>query len=220
MPYNRFSRRSTKKHLRRMKPRKPLRYEVADMAYKGYKLATAIASTINTEYKFFDIENNANPTTTGSLQYLNLVDQGDTSITRDGATARMKSLAMKWRAVQHASATNTFLRVLLFIETQPSGVTAGIADILQSVSTLSPREMLTRGNFIILKDWHVSLDSTADTSAYKEFYREIDLKTLWDGTGAGIADLERGAIGVVFLSNEATNAPGVDFFSRVRFVDN
>ena len=47
------------------------------------------------------------------------------------------------------------------------------------------------------------------------------MKSLYKGTGGGSwTDNESGGLGFLLISDEATNAPSIQSYTRVRFIDN
>lgn len=229
MPYKRsyrrrhYSARSRSRAMTRFKPRKPTRYKVADMAYKGFKLASQIASVINTEYKSLDVLYTGTPNAGGDVTLLNDIDAGDTISTRDGVQARMKSLECKWIADRNGSSTQaaTRVRIVFFIWKDPKtvGLVPALTEILDTTAPgiLALRNLDNRHDFVILKDYFLNLQGT-NTSLHGEWYKELDMKTLWKSTDG--TSVEQGALYVAAYSNEATNTPSVSVNARVRFIDN
>lgn len=209
--------------LAKARPKKPTRYKIADMAYKGYKLASALAQTINTEFKYFDTEASVLTTLTSAGVHLNPIPQGDTAQSRDGNTARMKSLQFNFRTLADPTVLNSnvgiFLRLVLFLVPDPEPNTIyGSSDVLQTANVLSPRNLHNRGDVIILKDWLIRHDNASQRSTSKEYYKELDLKSVWNNTGTG-STIEKGYIGMIAFSN-SIDGVNVDYYSRVRYIDN
>lgn len=176
---------------------------------------------INVEFKYLDTVGNAKSmTTSGNIDQLLLVAQGDGGSSRDGNQIRAKSLELNFNVTQHSSATASQARVIVGIQTDPEGNPPAWTDLMISATTVAPRNLQNRHNFIILKDYVFPLAINGRRNAASQFYRRIDLKQLYNGTGASIGSLKQGGLFIAYLANEATNTPTLNYYSRVRYLDN
>lgn len=220
VPYRRRTYRT-----RRRKPRLPSRY---DRPFSGgWYLRRAIAgyrylrSMMNVEFKYKDVTASPTVSNTGTLVLLNGMSKGDTVSTREARSILCKSSEFKTNAYMNASATNTSLRVILFIDKQPSGTAPTIANLLQSNTITSFRHLDFRKRFVILIDRSYSLSVNGKNDVHIEWYKKLRMHTIYDDSDAGdITDISSNALYLVLISNEPTNTPTVVYNHRLRFIDN
>ncbi len=191
----------------------------------GRKVINDVArlkSLINTEFKSFDQEATVSQSTTPSVILLNGAVKGDTLSTRDGRVVRLKSLQYSFFFTMNTSATSSHVRLIFFIDKQPSGVAPIVAQLLDTQSVVSFRNLDNRKRFVILKDFVVTLSNVGATkNAYRDHYRDLDMRTIYNDANLGtIFDIESNALYLIMFSNEATNTPTVERATRVRFIDN
>lgn len=195
----------------------------ANMAYKGFRIATRVAGLVNVEYKVKDLVATATPSTSGSLSLLNGLTKGDDYNNRDGRQVRWKSIQMYLRSTLHASATNTSIRVIIFIDKQASE-TAPTAAALLDLTTASAvdafRNLSNRKRFVIIADKRVVINTNYPEKTTR-LYKRLDMKQIFDDSDAGtVSDITTNSLYVLFLSDEATNVPSIVHNFRLRFIDN
>jgi hypothetical protein len=115
---------------------------IRDVAY--------LKSLVNTEFKQVNTSRSFAQDNSGTVTLLNALIQGDDYDNRGGRMVRFKSLEMRYIMTQHASATNTQVRNILFIDKTPSGSTPQILDLITAVSLTAPRNLDNRKRFVIL----------------------------------------------------------------------
>lgn len=186
------------------------------------------------EKKFIDI---ASATyvcdTTGSVTPLNLCDEGTSVSQRIGRKICMKSVQVRGLIDPVDGATTaTLARVMLIWDKQVNGVTATIAEILSAATANSYMNLDNRERFVVLMDKHYSIGafSNVATTAYAQSptvahinkYKKIPAGsfTIYDGTGAGIADINTGALYLVTIGSQAAGAGArLTAACRVRYTD-
>ena len=227
MPYRQsYRRKTTRGRFRRRgyKPKKPVRYKVADTAYKAYQLATKVAGLVNSEFKHHQLQSNTSTSTTATVVPLNLVAQGDTGQTRDGSQIRFKSLQMNWRAEINSSASNTIIRATLGIWKRPNGTGVIAAEIYDqsSASVVNTMNQDEKKNYVILKDWFITLSINGNRILAGKEYFPLDLITRYSAsnTDGAVTGMEDGQIFLITQSNEATNTPSFLQESNLLFLDN
>lgn len=198
---------------------------VASTALKALKVAQGVAALVNTEYKQIDVDGSPSCSTTGTLTLLTNVDEGDSRITRTGDVIRVKSNALNFYVIQNAAATTTQVMVALILDLAGNaGVDAPtMAKIYEdngtSVNIISHRNLDYRTRFVILKDWHFTLDAAKGHSAVIKFYKNLDFRAHFAGAD-GDATYKANQLWLAVMSSEATNTPTLYFRNRVRFIDN
>lgn len=153
-----------------------------------------------------------------------------------GRRTTLKSLTMRYTigiAAPTSASVLAPLRILVFYDHDPSGVSPVITDVLSANSINALQNLDNSDRFIILKDIYVEEDSgfevtNASAFAYnKHFHLKLGggrgLECVFNAGSAGtIADIQTGAIFVAYCTTANTVAVGgsrMDFISRVRFTD-
>jgi len=195
----------------------------ANMAFKAFKLAKYLSTMINCEVKKYDVSDTvAAVDTTGNVIHLNPVAQGDTDDTRDGNSILSKSIAVKLQCGKHASATASILRAMLVVDTQQVADTAPtVADILDSTGNKVSAFLNSNsvGRFKILQDKRFQLTSTTLIERFISFGASLKgMHCRFNGTAG--TDMQKNAVYLVLVSDEAANCPSVQYTSRYSFYDN
>lgn len=197
MPENYKRRRHKKKRPARRKPR---RYQVADYAYKGYKMAKRLMDAINIEYKMHDVV----LTTTdcdysGDIITLNSISQGDTDSTRDGDSCKLQNLTIRY-FVKHTS--NAIVRVIIYWD--PDNSIAAASELLDSTgSSLAPlsfKDYDNRFKTRIIYDRKHILTAGGGLLQAVDKVIPINLHTQFD---AGSSSVNSGALKMCVVSTEA-----------------
>jgi len=188
---------------------------------KVYKDVQMLKNLINTEFKEQNQAVTSSPSTTGTVTHLNSIAIGDSESTRDGAQVREKSISVTGHTKLHASATDTQVRMVVFIWTNVQGVAPVVSDILKDGDVDSQINTDNKHNYVILKDWNYTLSTQVPRRVFK-WYRRIDLKTQWQRgqTGGGSSVMEHGGLYCITISTEATNTPGQNLNFRIKYIDN
>lgn len=227
MPYRRSYRGRRRVSRRRKAP--PSRMSIYRAAGSQlYKDVQKLKNLINVEFKYHDVQFAQDAHTTGAVIPLNLVPPGDGATARDGNQFRMKSVQIKGICKNKTASTSTvFARVDLILDTDPNGATPLLTDIYDTTGSVpyyrALRNLDSRNRFVHLKNWQFKLDPNGTESYNIDFYRKIDIKTLFTGTTATIANLKNHHL---FLSISGNNASGsgneaiVEAQTRIRYIDN
>lgn len=183
-----------------------------------------IARQLNVEYKEHNVQFTGNTISqTLTIQNLNLIDQGTTDITRIGRQIKITRVNIKGVFAINASATMTFVRVLVLIDKQVNQATFSASDLLFDTSAndncVSLINLDNKGRFKILYDKIIALSPSNAVGKFN-YNKMMNLPIVYDNTGNGVADLTQKSLYLCFVSNEATNTPAVTLHARVRYVDN
>ncbi len=179
---------------------------------------------INTEFKFENTNTDITVTTTALLTLVNGLSRGTDDQDRDGAQVRWKSIQCSGCIKIHQSQTSSILRRIIFIDLQPNAAVPTAVDLLD-LSAADPinafRNLDQRKRFVILKDSKLVVSITGNQEAkFPDFYKKIDMKTIYEGNAGTIADINSNSIFILFVSNNATSAPTLTHSTRLRFIDN
>lgn len=175
-----------------------------------------LAKSLKPEVKVFDAGASPNVSTTGSVTDLCIPSQGDTYINRSGIKINPKSLLLRAHLVQSTVAVNTTVRVILFRGMREGGTAFAVTDILQQATMDSPLVWLTRDRFTLISDRCYTLNDTNNTSIMVINRHSLKKALTFNGNSTTIQD---GGVYMLLLSNEATNTPLFDWYTRVTFTD-
>lgn len=227
MPYRRRSYRRPMRRRARRPSRRPRPMSSADMAWSLAKRAWTntkfLKGIINSEKKYIDLSFNNNPdVSSGTVNFLNDIPVGDTAITRDGNSVRMKSLSIKGVIQLNTSATQTYVRMLVVQwYANVLDVTPSFADVLESLSITSHYNKDYVGNFRVLTDRNMIVDTQFPLKTFS-FYYPLNAVTRWltTDTSGDQTSMTKNGLYFMCFSSEATNTPAVNITSRVLFYDN
>lgn len=193
-------------------------------AGQALSVARSVYGLLNTEFKSKDVyDSGTSISSTASFSLLNGMAKGDTISTRTARSILCKSLELNLTFIQHASATETLIRAIVFIDKSPEGTAPTVAQLLDAsgYTHVAQRNLNYRKEFVILKDFRFHLSSNNQEVVTKQFYKKLNMHTIFDDSDAGtIADIMNNALYIMWWSNEATNTPTFYMQSRVRFLDN
>ncbi len=112
----------------------------------------------------------------------------------------------------------------MYVDHQPNGAIATIADILATTTAQlnisSPLNLENKYRFKILYDRIHQVSISGRQNAHGNFYKKVNFPIRYGGNSGGIADLRTNSVGILMISNEATNDPVVTSFFRMRYIDN
>ena len=183
------------------------------VANKAQRQARGEKKTFDTTVSSSTINN------TYTLTHMTNVAQGDDYNNREGRTIKLASIELNGWAQKHASATDTKLRVMVFIDNEPEGEDPTGNEVLASQSTYALRNPAPHHmrRFKILMDRVYFLNDGKSHSAKVQFYKKLNHKVTYTSSAAGGSG--EGALWCLMISNEGTNVPSLNLFSRIRFYD-
>lgn len=153
--------------------------------------------------------------TTGAI---NNIAQGTNNATRIGSRICIKSIAYRMDFDINSAATTTAVRMILFWDRQPNTYSTGLVatDILASASYLSFNNPANSDRFVILRNVNLGLATGGPQTAFLEGYVKINMVSSYLNV---TNEPTTGALGCLWLSDQATNTPTVNAQFRVRFSD-
>lgn len=216
---NNYKKYNNKRRYKKRAYVKPLRYKVADMAYQAYRGVSYLKGLVNAELHHY--ENTTSGTaisSTGHITNLTPISVGDNNSNRTGNSVLSKYLFGRMEFGKSSSASQTFIRIIIFCDQQQVADTApAVADVLSSASTLSPLNSFQVGRFKILKDMVIRLDSN-NTTYNEKINIKLPFHTKFNGTSG--TDVQKNGVYILAISNEATNTPSYSYNLRYSFYDN
>jgi len=211
-----------RKRTRKTRPKPNHRWKTYGRAAEQlWKDVKSLKGMLNVEYKNKEVGTSATPTTTGSLILLNGLAEGDDYSNRDGRSIRFKSIQMSLATVLNGSASTTRIRWALILDRDASN-TVNSASIYSN-EYASFRNLDNRRRFTFLKEGHFTqgIYNGAPSTKIIDYYRKIDIKTIYDDSNNGdITDIRTNALYLYLWSDQATNTPTVGITTRLRFIDN
>lgn len=202
----------------------------------------------STEKKFFDIASGTiNISTTASINLLCIPQLGTDFTNRIGRKILIKSVYIRGYVSTEAansgfanslSVGTQLVRMIILADMQPNGAAPAATDILNTADSASQLNANNRDRFKIIKDKTWCLGGTRTSITANEvqavaispqqfnlkWYKRLNMETIFNAGNAGtIADINSGALYLVFIGNRAagTNGDSNAFIStRVRFLDN
>nr|UOF78571.1 capsid protein [Cressdnaviricota sp.] len=228
MAYRRYKRESYGENYKRLR-RKFKKYSAGGStmaryggyALKAWNLAKMLKGLINTESKYGDSGiQTLTPTNAGGVSYLSGLAQGLTNITRVGNSILAKSILLNIQCVINASATNTVVRLVLFVDHDNQGATPAVTDLIQSADARAFINRVNGKRFSVLKDWQYVLNTSTGAQQNDKVFLRLAHHIKYSGTDAAIGSQLQGAMFLMVISDQATNTPTVIYNSRLRYIDN
>lgn len=227
MPYKRRYRKSTRRPRRQSTWKRMVgigKQLYAGRGALGYAIrgVNMLKNLVNAEAKFLDTSINVSVSSSGTVQPLSLIGQGTTDITRVGNSILCKDITAKYIVSQNASATNTSVRWVLFLDKQNANGTAPtMTDLLQSAGVTQPMNRDNADRFVILRTGIIDLSINGTRQRHIQIYKDLSrLHIKYDGTDATQASAAEHQLYLGLISNEATNTPTFGGVSRIHFYDN
>lgn len=179
-----------------------------------------LKSVVNVEKKYVDASGNPTISTTATFVLLNGLAEGSDSTERTGDSVKFISQLLRLKASIHASATATTLRVFVIKDRQPNGAVFSLAELLSaSTNIISPISMIWSKRFLVMTDKFIKLNQDFPEKTFKVF-RKLRFHTRYGTNTSGVASISTNTYYLVLWSDEATNTPTVEYYNRLRFIDN
>ncbi len=196
---------------------------VASDAAKALAGVRYIKSLMNVEYKSLATTITSPVDTTGTIQNVTAIAQGDDFNNRDGRKIKMFSVRIKGSGFIHASATHSRIRVMMVRDNNGSTTIPVFGDIFANVTNFRdnfPRsdDPQTNSRFTTLMDRFFLLDDNGRQSFMLDRYIKLHHHAYFTGTAA--TDEGKGHIYLLTASNEATNTIVFNGEVVTKWIDN
>lgn len=198
---------------------------IAPIALKWLRPDVVRAPGSSSEVKHLDISDSASLTTSVATNVLTAIPIGDTNVARDGQNARAKGFMMNITWVQHASATTTRVRHILFFDTRTQAATPTATNVVDTAVTCVGNINMDAepGRYVILYDRIFTLSNNGDSKVQNhhiELPMMNDLPLSYNGTGGSTAASCVGPhLFQLMFSSEATNGVSYAYSTRLLFED-
>lgn len=148
------------------------------------------------------------------------IPQGDTESSRNGISLLARRLNCRGTITQHASATNTFFRMIILRDKQQIADTSPTpASILDAPSAIvSQYNNDDKGRFTILHDQTFKFSASGTTNA--SFNLNFPMQKHIRYNGVNGSDIQKNGLFVLLMSSESTNTPTADLSFRLHYHDN
>jgi len=191
---------------------------VRDIAEKALKLAVAANKGI--ERKNVDFSGNSTIGTTATALHFTAVAQGAGGSQRVGNSIYVTGLAMNYYWYKHPTSTQVQIRLVIVMDTQTQSDDTALSwtEVFESSSIMS---MVNKGSqknrFKILYDKIGMIDTSDFGQTHQKVF--IPIKKQIDYNGSASSDIQRNGIYGLILSDENTNQPAFNYYSRLYFQD-
>ncbi len=206
MPFRRNVRKVFRR--RRFKPRS----SGAKALHMVRKLTQAV------EKKAHTLSVNGTIPTTGTIDHLTAIAQGDTNQLRDGNQLHCIYVGGRLQMAQASAASRTFVRVMLVQDRQQiADATPAVTSVLQASTVQAFLNTNSVGRYKVLYDKVISLSDSGVTNVFRKINISMNSNIRYNGTGVG--DIQKNGIFLILIGNEGTNLPSITSSWRVRFTD-
>lgn len=187
-----------------------------------------IRKLINVEQKFKEASGNPTYDRSGAIAYLSGIDQGDSTITREGNSIKMQHFKLRFFISHNAAKTSgTAHRILVIRDLQNQGATITANDVLETVGTSNaPNAFIDFTNGPLQnKRFGVVYDRVLTTHPYKPivsdtFISSHDVHVYYRGTDSAVTSAGNGSYFLIAISSDSTDLPTIVYNTRMEFTDN
>lgn len=201
--------------------KKPVRYQVADMALHAWNGVKAIKKLINVEEKYQDNSLLVSSISTGTINGFNTIVQGGAQGQREGDSLKPQSFEVRGHLYNNAAAGSPgVVRLILFRGKNENGVGWTTTDILETASYNSPLSFDNRKRFTVLMDKKIVLNTNYATIASN--FVSLNYSKALTGHikyAAGTTTVEDGGLYLLSISDLAAGHQN-RFIARLRWTDN
>lgn len=197
-------------------------WTVGRVAKAALDTALFVKGLVNAEFKNVDTNSFVTAVAGGSVILLNGTTQGDGQTNREGSSFKMTSLYLRYSTTANATASYNTYRVMLVMDRQSNGVAPGVTDILATNTMDSPRNLDYVKRFKVLYDQVNNVGLNAKPQDFYSFKLKLQthVQCFQSSNTGTVSDITTNGLFLVILSDQATNGPSVNYYHRLRFVDN
>jgi len=184
------------------------------------KRVSTLARITRPEYKVIQAQwyTGREANTDGLFLLLNDNSQGTDFTDRTGRITMNKSLQYHVRLLKDGAVGTNYGFFAIILDKQAAGAAPNINDVY-STAQGQFRNLDNRSRFVILKTQQFTLDNDDPERNYQGYMR-MNIKTVFDGTGSTISNMNSGAIYFFCWSNQPpSDGAGLNLDTRIRFTD-
>lgn len=187
-----------------------------------------IQGMINVEKKYIVSNGTLSSTLGGNVACLNILDTGDTDVTRNGDSILAKYINIKLSFTHDLDLDSTSAcRVLLVVDKENRGALPANSDILSDPSTgnfpLALRNLANNDRFVVLRDFTVQMRENINGHAetkYGGIFKKLNFHMKYDGSAGDVTDVRQNSIFLMVSSDSSTDPIAVTYNSYLTFYDN
>ena len=188
------------------------------IAEKALRLASKNNKTM--EVKSAAASYNSTVNNTGVVELLSGIAEGTDYDDRIGKKITLRSVQIRGHALNNDTTlgNSTIMRLLIVRDNTLSGSAPAISDILLNTTVYSVRNPAPEK----LKSYTVLYDKSFDTFREKPVvrfskYKKLGTSAIFDG--ATVADVNKGSLYAIMLSNRSSNLPTFQYQTMIKYVD-
>lgn len=164
------------------------------------------------------------------------IPQGVTEVQRVGRKCTIVAIQMRYKCIlpqlaeSAAPGPGDTIRIILYLDKQANGATAGVTDLLEAAEFKSFNNLANTGRFQIFLDKQVSINFLAISSESAgnvtspsvrrdgTFFKKCSIPVEWDSTTGAITEIRSNNIGLLLITEEGKMRFEAQW--RFRFTDN
>lgn len=182
-----------------------------------------LKSLVNAEKKFWDVVSSGTSlasSATGNVVQLTTIPVGDDEISRDGNSIKLAYLYIEGFVTKNAAATTDTIKVSIIKDNQPNVATFNynqVFDITALSSAIALRSDNSVDRYKVLTSRLISLDASNVVKHFK-MYVPLGFHTKYSSSTTNIP--QTNAVCLCFNGNNTTNTSVINYYARLRFIDN
>ncbi len=178
----------------------------------------------NQEKKKIENADSTNMASTPTIIPLTLVGQGDGGAEREGNSIILKSISGKiGLRMNTAQASGNLSRLMLVFDSQVNNAQFTAGELLQDTTIgdniVSALNLDGSQRFKVLWNKVVAMSPQGIESAYRTFFKKLNIKARYSGTSANISGVESKGLFFVFMDDNSGNQNVITYNLRIRFAD-
>lgn len=195
------------------------KYSAKDVALQALRNTRYLKGLVNSEMFHYDRAETAVPiSSSGAMTNLVQIGSGDQSNQRTGNSVLIRNHLFRLRVTKNASAATTIFRYMIIQDTQQiSDSSPSVGDVLDTVDVDSPLNLANSGRFKVLVNKTLMLHANSPMY-HKETYKSMYLHIKFNGTAP--TDIQKNGLYLLTISDQPTNTPLIDLWSRLGYRDN
>lgn len=194
------------------------KYSTAQIARAAWRATKYIRGLVNSEMLHKETSLSTTVSTTPFVTCLTGLAQGDTDAQRTGNSVLLRNMLYRLRLTMSNAATTTIVRLVVVKDTQQvSDTNPAWNDVFGSASVDAALYSSNAGRFKVLWNKTIVLDTSRPIwhrEKYSKLYQHLRFN------GAGATDIQKNAIYLMVLSDQATNSPNLNGIVKIGYHDN
>lgn len=157
----------------------------------------------------------------GTVTFLSTIAQGDTEVSRAGNAIAPLSFGYRYTTLAAAGGLNTYVRYIIFQDSQNQGVVPVATDVLAAadISSMYNINNELQKRFHIYKDWTQSVQppNIYNSALCGKGHIKSLNRIMYSGATAAVTDARKGALFLLRITSAGANQPTSDFHWNLKF---